>query len=167
MNPLRFLILVFCIFWSQVQSRYTSAEESAEASAEASAEEEEEEEAEALSSSSLVIFNISAPTWSISDLKVPFIPDNSTSPFMNGWSAFQLTEKTSSNVSIVYEGIDNSIFISAIGYVNATGENPLYCTLNPPFCWQVYHNSVRKNKTGIEEIYLLPNDTISWMYEKF
>ena len=118
-------------------------------------------------SSAVVNFNITAPRWSVANVLVPFKKDNASSPYMNGWTAFQLTQETFANVSIVYEQIDETIFVSAIGYENATGENPLYCTINPPFCWQVYHNGVRKNGTGIEEMYLLPNDNILWAYEHF
>jgi len=119
------------------------------------------------SAEEIINFNITSPTWSVTNVLVPFKKDNSSSPYMNGWTAFQLTQQTFANVSIVSEEIDDTIFVSAIGYQNATGENPLYCTINPPFCWQVYHNGVRKNGTGIEEIYLLPNDNITWNFEHF
>jgi len=114
-----------------------------------------------------VYFNITSPGWSIPLFSVPFTSDNASSPFMNGWTAFQLTQETFYNVSIVWENIDDTIFISAIGYQNATGENPLFCTLDPPNCWQVYHNGVRKNGTGIEEMNLLPNDNVTWNYERY
>ena len=85
---------------------------------------------------------------------------------MNAWTALQMTQVRGSpvNLTIEWENLGSSIFVSAIGAPGIPGKNPLWCHPERLLkCWTILLND-EPSSLSFDKLMLQPGDVVGWVF---